>query len=216
MERELPYIDVVRWPDLEARFNVSPTQAVPVVRWSEGLYEGTMMRWGLVPFFARGVPPKYSTINARIESIEASPAYRGPWKRAQRCVLPAAGFFEWHLNEAGVRQPFYIHLVDQEVFGFAGLWDRSDGPGGVIESCTLITMPANPLLEQIHNVQKRMPAILRQADHTAWLHGDADQARAALMQYPSEMMAAWPVSTRVNAPRNEGPQLIAPLIAQAD
>ena len=74
MERELPYIDVVRWPDLPARYNVSPSQGVPVVRWSNGLYEGTMMRWGLVPFFARGVPPKYSTINARIESIETTPA----------------------------------------------------------------------------------------------------------------------------------------------
>jgi putative SOS response-associated peptidase YedK len=213
MERELPYIDVVRWPELPARYNVSPSQAVPVVRWSNGLYEGTMMRWGLVPFFARGVPPKYSTINARIESIETSPAYRGPWKRGQRCVLPAGGFYEWHLSEAGVRQPFYVHLADQELFGFAGLWDRSEGPNGVIESCTLITMPANALLQQIHNVQQRMPAILRQSDHTAWLRGDAAQARAALIEYPAQSMVAWPVSTRVNAPRHEGADLIQPLVA---
>jgi putative SOS response-associated peptidase YedK len=212
IERELPYIDVVRWPDLQARYNVSPSQGVPVVRWSDGQYEGTMMRWGLVPFFARGVPPKYSTINARIESIETSPAYRGPWMRGQRCVLPAAGFYEWHLSEAGVRQPFYVHLADQEVFGFAGLWDRSEGPNGVIESCTLITMPANALLQQIHNVKQRMPAILRQSEHTAWLRGDAAQARAALVEYPADTMVAWPVSARVNAPRNEGAELIEPLV----
>jgi putative SOS response-associated peptidase YedK len=208
IERELAYIDVVRWPDLEARYNVSPSQAVPVVRWSDGQYEGTMMRWGLIPYFARGVAPKYSTINARIESIETAPAYRGPWKRAQRCVLPASGFYEWHLADSGSRQPFYIHLADQEVFGFAGLWDRSVGPNGIIESCTLITMPANPLLHQIHNQQQRMPAILRPGDHQVWLQGDPAQARAALIEYPCDAMVAWPVSTRVNSPRNEGPELI--------
>src|SRR6201990_1192297 len=101
MERELPYLDVVRWPDFEPRYNVSPSQDVPVVRWLDGQYEGTMMRWGLVPFFARGVMPKYSTINARIETIQSAPAFRGPWLRGQRCVLPAGGFYEWHLSETG-------------------------------------------------------------------------------------------------------------------
>jgi putative SOS response-associated peptidase YedK len=211
IERELAYIDVVRWPDLEARYNISPTQAVPVVRWADGVFEGTMMRWGLVPYFARGVAPKYSTINARIESIQTAPAYRGPWKRAQRCVLPASGFYEWHLSESGARQPFYIHLADQEVFGFAGLWDRSIGPNGPIESCTLITMPANALLSQIHNVEHRMPAILKAADHATWLQGDAMQARQVLLEYPADTMVAWPVSTRVNAPRNDGPALIEPV-----
>jgi putative SOS response-associated peptidase YedK len=212
IERELPYIDVVRWPDLEPRYNVSPSQQVPVVRWTDGQFEGTMMRWGLVPFFSRGVPPKYSTINARIESIESAPAYRGPWNRGQRCVLPASGFYEWHLNEAGFRQPFYIHLADQEVFGFAGLWDRSTGENGTIESCTLITMPANPLLSQIHNAQQRMPAILRRSDHESWLHGDRAAARAVLIEYPADSMVAWPVSTRVNSPRNEGVVLIEPMV----
>ena len=212
IERELPYIDIMRWPDLEPRYNVSPSQSVPVVRWLNGRYEGSMMRWGLVPFFARGITPQYSTINARIETIESAPAYRGPWQRRQRCVLPAGGFYEWHLSEAGVRQPFYIHLVDQDVFGFAGLWDRSEGPDGVIESCTLITMPANPLLQQIHNQQRRMPAILRQEDHQAWLSGNAAQARAVLMEYPAASMVAWPVSPKVNSPRNDGAMLIDPIV----
>jgi putative SOS response-associated peptidase YedK len=208
IERELPYIDVIRWPQLPARFNVCPSQSVPVVRWLDGQFEGTMMRWGLVPYFARGVPPKYSTINARLESVEIAPAYRGPWKRRQRCVLPAGGFYEWHLSESGVRQPFYIELADQDVFGFAGLWDRSQGPDGIIESCALLTMPANSLLREIHNVDQRMPAILRAEDHAAWLQGNEAQARAALIEYPPETMVAWPVSTRVNSPRNEGPGLI--------
>jgi|SRR5580658_6683436 putative SOS response-associated peptidase YedK len=211
IERELAYIDVVRWPDLTDRYNVSPTQAVPVVRWADGQFEGTMMRWGLIPYFAHGAAPKYSTINARIESIETAPAYRGAWRRAQRCVLPAGGFYEWHVSECGVRQPFYIHLADQPVFGFAGLWDRSIGPDGAIESCTLITLPANPLLQQIHNAGQRMPAILRPSDHQAWLKGHAAQARAVLIEYPAETMVAWPVSTRVNSSRNDGVGLIEPL-----
>ena len=214
IERELPYIDVVRWPDLEARYNVSPSQQVPVVRWTDGQIEGLMMRWGLIPFFSRGVTPKFATINARIESIETAPAYRGPWNRGQRCVLPASGFYEWHLNEAGVRQPFYIHLADQDIFGFAGLWDRSTGENGTIESCTLITMPANPLLKQIHNAQQRMPAILRRSDHETWLRGERAEARAALIEYPADSMVAWPVSTRVNSPRHEGAVLIEPMVAQ--
>ncbi len=211
IERELPYIDVDHWPPFDARYNVSPSQQVPVVRWWEGHYEGTMMRWGLIPFFARGVPPKYSTINARIETIETSPAYRGPWKRAQRCVLPASGFYEWHLNADGRKQPFYISLADQDVFGFAGLWDRSTGADGAVESCTLITMPANALMAEIHNAKQRMPAILRRQDHSAWLQGDAAAARAALLEYPAEAMVAWPVSTRVNSPANSGAALIDPL-----
>jgi putative SOS response-associated peptidase YedK len=210
IERELHYIDVVRWPELEGRYNVSPAQTVPVVRWIDDQFEGTMMRWGLIPYFARGVPPKYSTINARIESIDTVAAYRGPWKRSQRCVLPASGFYEWHLYDSGVRQPFYIHLADQDVFGFAGLWDRSIGPEGAIESCTLITMPANALLSEIHNVEHRMPAILRAGDHEIWLRGEEKQARAVLIGYPEETMVAWPVSTRVNSPRNDGPILIEP------
>jgi putative SOS response-associated peptidase YedK len=211
IERELPYIELRHWPEFEARHNVCPSQQVPVVRASDGHVEGLMMRWGLIPFFAHGVAPKYSTINARIETVETSPCYRGPWKRAQRCILPASGFYEWQLNDGGRKQPFYIHLADQEVFGFAGLWDRSEGPAGIIESCTLITMPANPLLAHIHNVKQRMPAILRREDHLLWLKAAGAEARAALQAYPAEAMVAWPVSTRVNSPASSGPGLIEPL-----
>src|SRR5277367_938368 len=91
-------------------FNVAPTQAVPVVREIEGARKGTLLRWGLIPFFARGIPPKYSTINARIETVQTAASYRGPWKRGQRCLVAATGFFEWHLDEAGRKAPYFIHL----------------------------------------------------------------------------------------------------------
>src|SRR5215210_479875 len=142
----------VTMPLFDRSYNVAPTQPVPVVRAKEGEREGALMRWGLIPFFARGVPPKYSTINARLETVETSPAYRGPWKRAQRCIQPASGFYEWHLSEDGKKNPYYIHLNDQKVFGFAALWDRSIAADGTaIESVVHITMPGNELLREIHN-----------------------------------------------------------------
>src|SRR6267143_1025312 len=132
LERALQ-LGKVSWK-FEVSYNVAPTQAVPVVRFAHGEREGLLMRWGLVPFFAKGEPPKYSTINARIETLESVATWRGPWSRGQRCLQFAAGFYEWHVNEAGQKQPFFIHLADQEIFAFASLWDRSfSGDGARIE-----------------------------------------------------------------------------------
>ena len=200
--------------DYIVSYNVAPSRNVPVVRIADGEREGVMMRWGLIPFYAHGEPPKYSTINATVEKLESSPVWRGPWKRGQRCILPAAGFYEWHLDEGGRKQPFFIHLADQEVFGFAGLWDRSEKPDGtVIESCTIITVPPNRLMAEIHNTKQRMPAILSPEDHEAWLCGAPTDAKAALRAYPEELMVAYRVSTRVNSPRNDDESLIRPLDA---
>ena len=203
-------VHLLRW-EFERSYNVAPSQAVPVVRIAEGQREGVMMRWGLVPFFAKGVAPKYSTINARVETIETSACYRGPWRRAQRCILPAAGFYEWHLQESCGKQPFFIHTADQALFGLAGLWDASKREdGSVLESCTIITMPANALMAQIHNApgKQRMPAILSVTGMDAWLNGSPADARAVLKPYPAELMVAWPVSVRVNSPKNNGPELV--------
>jgi len=196
-------------------FNIAPTQQVPVVRIKDRSRVGETLRWGLIPFFAKGEPPKYSTINARIETVETAASYRGPWKRGRRCLQVASGFYEWHLNEAGQKFPYYIHLADQETFAFAALWDRSVRPDGTaIESVVHITMPANELMRDIHNTganPHRMPAILRGEDHEAWLNGSVDDARAALKQYPSELMVAYRVSLRVNSPKNNDPALIEPV-----
>ena len=160
----------------------------------------------------RGKIGSYSTINARLESVETSASYRAPWKRGQRCILPAQGFYEWHVNEDGSKQPFYIHLNDQPVFGFAGLWDKSTAEDGtVIESCTIITLPANALMADVHNGRARMPAILAREQRETWLSGTADAARAVLQSYPQELMIAYPVSKQVNSPRNNEERLIEPL-----
>jgi putative SOS response-associated peptidase YedK len=193
-------------------FNVAPTEEVPVVRLRKGVRQGVRLRWGLIPYFARGVPPKFSTINARMESVQTAASYRGPWSRDQRCLVVARGFYEWQTQADGKsRVPYFIHLNDQEIFAFAGLWDSSKTAEDTwIESCVLITMPANRLLSEIHNTQHRMPAILSREGREAWLAGSPESAWAALEPYPDEHMVAWPVSKRVNKPDNDDPELIVP------
>jgi putative SOS response-associated peptidase YedK len=199
-------------------YNVAPTQQVPIVRSDAGVRQGMGVRWGLIPFFAKGVPGKYSTINARIETMQTTASYRGPWLKGQRCLQVAMGFYEWHLDESGRKAPFYIHLIDQAVFGLAALWDRSIRPDGtVIVSCVHITLPANALMSEIHNAggnPHRMPAIVRKEDREAWLAGSAQDALALLQPYDPGLMVAYEVSGRVNTPKNNDPSLIAPLSSQ--
>jgi len=191
-------------------FNVAPTQSVPVIRKVDGKHHGSLMRWGLIPYFARGVPPKYSTINARVETVRSAASYRGPWQRGQRCLQIASGFYEWQVQADGkTKVPFYITANDQPIFAFAALWDTSKTDGGErIESVAHITLPANGLLEEIHNTKRRMPAILEKADREAWLHGTPEEAWETLVPYPDDLMVAWPVSTRDNTPKNNDAGLL--------
>ena len=204
----------VQWT-FEASYNVAPTQAVPVVRITDGVAEGAMLRWGLIPAFARGVSPQYSTINSTVERLETGPAWRDPWRCNQRCVLLCAGFYEWHLTEAGRKQPFFIRLADNEVFGFAGIWDWSVSTNGTaVESCAVITMPANELMRDIHNTGAhpyRMPAILTPDNFDRWLTTGQEEARSLLRPYPAELMTAHAVTSRVNSARNNDPELIQPV-----
>ena len=208
----------------EASYNVAPTDRVPVVRVirdTDGEREAVLMRWGLVPFWANGEPPKSSTINARIETLETAHTWKTAWEYGRRCIVPAAGFYEWKLQPDGkTKHPYYIKPVDGETFALAGIWDRSITPGGeTILSCAVITMRANDLMAGIHThtggkhlprEQRRMPAILQDEDIETWLRGTPEQARAALKEYPSDLMLAWPVSSRVNSPKNNDTDLIRP------
>lgn len=190
-----------RW-EYPLSYRVLPTDPVPVAVSEAGEPAAAMMRWGLIPYWAKGVALKASTINARVEGIESTPSYRDPWKRGQRCLLVMAGFYEPHVNPDGSRDPYFVHLNDREVFGVAGLWDRSRrSDGSHVFSCTLVTLPANRLLAEVHNEKQRMPAVLAQEDHELWLTGSAAEARAALRPYPDELMVAYKVSRRVNNPR---------------
>jgi putative SOS response-associated peptidase YedK len=211
IEREFNLVRT-EW-EFPASFNVAPTQEVPIVRVNEaGERTGTRVHWGLIPFWAKGIQPKYSTINATIEKLKDGATWRGPWSRGQRCIMPSSGFYEWQLLPDGkTKQPYYITLNDQEIFGFAALWDSSKRDDGVrIESCTIVTMPANKLMTEIHNVKHRMPAILATEDREAWLTATPDDAFKLLRQYPDTHMVATPVSRRVNMPKNNDAGLISP------
>jgi putative SOS response-associated peptidase YedK len=196
-------------PQFES-YNIAPSQAVPVVRAGEDGNNCELLRWGLIPFFAKGIAGKYSTINARIESMTTSPAYRGPWKRAQRCIVPANGFYEWQELPGGLKQPWFVHLAGRELFGFAGLWDSSTTTDGeVIQSFTIITLPAAPFMAEIHNTRQREPAILRPPEHAAWLRGSAAEAQVVLHPAAAGELSAHRVGRQVNSPRQHGPALIA-------
>ena len=209
IEREFTLVGTPGAPLFPASFNVAPTQKVPVIWMRDGKRELVRMRFGLIPFFARGVPGQYSTINARVETVRTSPAYRTAWNRGQRCLVIASGFYEWQVVGEG-KQPWYVGCADQPVFGFAGLWDRSVPEGGEpILSCTIITLPASPFMAQIHNTKLREPAILKRGDQQTWLTGAPDEAFACLAPYQDELRSAWPVSKRVNSPRNNDEKLIS-------
>jgi putative SOS response-associated peptidase YedK len=201
----------LRWYDMQS-YNVAPSREAPVIRNASpeegGEREGVMMRWGLVPSFLKGEAPKYPTMNARIETMQTSPAFRDAWTRGQRCIVPAAGFYEWQLLPDAPKQPWFIELADKEIMPFAALWDRSlKADGSVVESFTIITLPANDLMAGIHH-DERMPAILRAEDIEVWLSGTPDVAKAALIQYPGEQLRAYKVSPRVNSVKNDDATLM--------
>jgi putative SOS response-associated peptidase YedK len=200
----------VRWHDARS-FNVAPSKDAPVIRNASpraGEREGVMMRWGLVPPFLKGEPPKYATHNARIETMQASPAFREPWKNGQRCVVPAQGFYEWQMVPDAPRQPWFVGLANGGILPFAGLWERSVRPDHtVVDSFTIITVPANELLATLHP-EKRMPAILHAEDIETWLSGTPAQALATLIPYPAEKMRAHKVDARVNSPKNDDERLM--------
>jgi putative SOS response-associated peptidase YedK len=194
-------------------FNLAPSQDVPVIRVvrdMQGRREAVIMRWGLVPFWAKGEIPKYATFNATIEKLETAPTWRGSWKRGQRCIMPVVGFYEWQVQGDGSKIPFYIRpAADDTTFAIAALWDESiNAAGEALLSSTIITMPANELMAKIHNARMRMPAILRPEDVDVWLVGSPEQAKSVLKHYPSEEMVAWRVDKQVNSAKNNSPRLI--------
>jgi putative SOS response-associated peptidase YedK len=198
---------------LQPRFNIAPTQAVAAVRRvpesSEPARQLVLLRWGLVPSWAKDPKIGNSLINARAESVAAKPAFRTAFRR-RRCLVVADGFYEWQ-RTGTKKQPYFIRLADDRPFAFAGLWEFWEGPDhSALESCTLITTSANELMAPIHD---RMPVILSPDDYDRWLDPaiqKPDQLQPLLRPYPSGEMLAYPVSTHVNNPRNEDAECIAP------
>jgi putative SOS response-associated peptidase YedK len=201
--------DTESCPDIEARYNVAPAQQVLAARNAAGGgRELVMLRWGLIPFWARERNLGYSTINARAETVATRPAYRSAL-RLRRCLIAADGFYEWRTLGKG-KQPYFIRMKGGEPFAFAGLWERWEGEGDVIESCAIIVTAANDVVAPIHD---RMPVILVPGDYDRWLdpgQKDPAQLQPLLGPYPARAMEAYPVSRQVNNPRQDRPELMAP------
>ena len=198
-------------PNLRPRYNVSPTQQVPIVRKAptDRQRELVQVRWGLIPFWAKDAKISYSLNNARAEGVDAKPSFREAFKRGRRCLIAADGFYEWEKKSAP-KQPWRITLKDGEPFAFAGLWERWEkAPDGVpIESCTIITTAANALVAKLHD---RMPVILAPDAYAVWLGEDSaspPELLALLRAYPPDGMRAYPVRTVVNSPKNDTPECI--------
>ncbi len=197
-------------PLVMPRYNVAPTQIMPVVV-KQSPNQLILMRWGLIPRWLKDkeAGASASLINARAETLSEKRAFR-QLLASQRCLVPASGFYEWKSTGAG-KTPYYIHLKHDPLFSFAGLYDRwLDSQGREVLSYTIITTSPNTLMASIHN---RMPVILRKEDEEAWLNPDETEAERLLhllQPYPAEEMEAYPVSRAVNTPRNDGPHLLTP------
>jgi putative SOS response-associated peptidase YedK len=212
IDAEREFEPAERWWKFDSSFNVSFPQYVPVLRAHQGATEGVMMRWGLVPPDAEGVPLPDERPDFDFEQLGATPESRDPWLNSQRCILPVAGFYGWQLTRDRYRQPYFIGLIDRMVFGLAAFWTRSvSEEDDVIESCSIITVPANPLVAEVVGKGGRMPAILRRKDYGTWLTGNPVQAKAALHAYPEKWMRSHPVSPRVNSAKFNDASLIQPI-----
>jgi putative SOS response-associated peptidase YedK len=192
------------------RFNVAPTQAIPVIA-NNHPNSLDMFHWGLIPSWAKDPAIGNRMINARAETLAEKPAFRTALRR-RRCLIPADGFYEWRKEKDKTKTPMYIRMKSGEPFAFAGLWDVWHSPdGSVVPSCTIITTGPNELMSPIHD---RMPAILPESDYARWICPDEQDAKAMselLKPFPAAEMVAFPVSRRVNSPKNEGAALIEPI-----
>lgn len=197
-------------PDLSPRYNIAPTQLVASVRRHSDAAsrQFALLRWGLIPSWAKDVSMGARMINARGETVAAKPAFRTAFRR-HRCLVLADGFFEW-LKTGKAKQPYYIRMQDDRPFAFAGLWElwRDRSTDQTLESCTIITTEANELTRRVHD---RMPVILDEADYDLWLDPamqDPDRLQPLLRPFDPDGMRVDPVDRHVSSPRNDDPKCI--------
>ncbi|MBY0546088.1 MAG: SOS response-associated peptidase [Candidatus Obscuribacterales bacterium] len=199
--------------DLVPRYNIAPTQSVPVVLRSGALDEIAieMMRWGLVPYWVKDPKSSKPMINARAETLIEKASFKHCLVR-RRCLIPCDGFYEWR-KEGKAKVPMFIHgAAARDLFAFAGLWDEwtNKETGEKLRSCTIITTEANRLMSSVHD---RMPVILRPSDEATWLdHSVNDPLKLTALLCPAteDRLAMYEVSSKVNKASVESPDLIEP------
>lgn len=196
------------YSDYPPRWNIPPGTDIPVIRQSpEGRRVLHLLRWGLVPHWARDASIGHRLNNARAETVAEKPAFREAFGR-RRCLIPADGFYEWKTLDTSKR-PYYISLRSGLPLAMGGLWESWRTPdGGVLRTCAIVTTGANELMAPIHD---RMPVIIAPEHWQTWLDGTPEAARALLPPFPAETLQAWPVHPRVSKASEDAPGLIEPL-----
>ena len=190
------------------RYNVAPGQRIAIVRGGERGREAALVRWGLLPHWAKDAKLAYKLVNARAETLTEKPAFRSLIGR-YRCLVLADGFYEWRAGEDGGRDPVHFRLADGSPFAFAGLWTSRTDPetGEVVESCTIVTTAPNALVAPVHD---RMPVILPPSLENDWLDPQLsrEHALSLLEPFAADGMLALPASRRVNSIRNDDARLL--------
>jgi putative SOS response-associated peptidase YedK len=198
--------------DWSPRFNIAPTQPVVVIRQNpkKPVRELSLMRWGLIPSWAKDSSVSASMINARSETSSMKPAFRDALK-SRRCLIPADGFYEWK-RDGKTKQPFCFEVNQGELFAFAGLWDRwRDASGKTVETCSILTTTPNAVISAVHD---RMPVILDPDSYDLWLDPgmrDVTAACEVLKPYDARLMRCYPVSTRINHVANDDEESSRPV-----
>ena len=192
------------------RYNTAPSQNIPVVT-NPSARDVVMLRWGLIPSWAKDPAIGSRMINARSETIQEKPSFMNAFKQ-QRCLILADGFYEWQKSShRGMpKTPYYFQLAEGAPFAFAGIWETWRSPeGDPIRSCSIITFPPNDLVASVHN---RMPVMLDKTTCWNWLtEQSTDALQAMLAPYPAEKMRAHPVGLAVNNPHNDSSECVQPL-----
>jgi len=208
--------DLSEIPSLPPRYNMAPTQQAAVVRVTApgAPRHLDLLRWGLVPYWADDPKIGNRMINARSEGVADKPAYRSSFRK-QRCLIPTDGFYEWK-KEGKLKQPYHIRRKDRRPFAFAGLWSRwrpKEGGAEPLDTFTILTTDSNELIRPLHD---RMPVILDPASFDLWLDPAVDdraRLQELLLPYDGSVMETVPVSRTVNSPAYDGPDCVAPLVA---
>jgi putative SOS response-associated peptidase YedK len=201
-------------PNFAPSWNVAPTDQLPIVRYDPKAGSRTLdlMRWGLIPYWAKDIKIGFSTINAMAETVDTKPVFREAFKR-RRCLVPVDNFYEWKKLDAKEKQPYAIALADRGLMALAGLWETWRSPANeTVRSFTIVTTTPNELCAPIHN---RMPVILAAETWPAWLGeepAEPAQLQALLAPYPADRMTLWPVDKRVGNVKNNDPSLIEPIV----
>ncbi|MEW5570956.1 SOS response-associated peptidase [Rossellomorea marisflavi] len=195
--------------DLQPRFNIAPSQEVFSIISDGKKRRGGMLRWGLVPHWAKEAKIGYKMINARAEGINEKPSFREPFRK-KRCLIIADGFYEWKKVDDR-KQPYRFVMKDGKPFAFAGLWETWKKGDAPLHTCTIITTTPNALTEDVHD---RMPVILKRTDYARWLDPSnqaVDELKSLLVPYPAEEMELYAVSELVNSPKNDVADVLSPL-----